>query len=182
MKKIFVYSFLLAAVIGFLFFLASSCPNDEGDYYIKFKADGVQKEFRLGLTDYESNALGMVSPIDSSIILFATPETWTNLTSNPANFVGIIIFGTAPGTYTIADLDINYTVEQAEYFPVTEASVTITNIGAVGEEITGTFSATVEYNPPDGGVPPSDLEIIITDGEFKVKRISDDAIPIPDGE
>ena len=183
MKKIFVYLFLLAAVIGFLFFFASSCPNDGPSYYIKFKADGVEKVFDLGMTNYENNAFGMVWAVDNVTLLVATPETWANLTSNADNFIGIVISGTAPGTYIYGDglLDLNYTVDQAEYFPVSEGSVTITKFGAVGEEITGTFSATVEFNSspnPD----PSDLIILLTEGEFKVKRITDDAFTNPGGE
>jgi hypothetical protein len=161
------------------YFSVESYPDGEpSPYYIKFKADGIEKMFELGLTEVEVHAFGEV--IGGMTLLLATPETYPNIGSEtenkPNNWIGIVIAGTDPGTYTwgIDFVDLNYTVELCEYFPQSEGTVTITSFGDVGEEITGTFSATVvfEYSPGD---PPADLEILLTDGEFKVKRIPDDS-------
>jgi hypothetical protein len=143
-------------------------------HYIKFKANGVEKVFDLGLTEVEENAFGEV--LGGATILFAAPETYANIDPNPFNFIGIVLDGATPDTYTwdIGFLDMNYTVDQAEYSPVSGGSVTIIEFGDVGGDITGTFSATVQfsYSP---NPPPLDSTIHIIDGEFKVKRIPDDS-------
>ena len=177
MKRNLVYAILIVSVVGFLFFFAGSCSDNGSNggsiYYIKFKADGVEKVFDLGLTDVEENAFGEVLG-GSMTLLFGTPETFANLDAgNPNNFVGITLLGTEAGSYDDdTGLDsFNYTVEQAEYQP-SSSELTITSFGAEGGDIVGTFSATVQWA---SGEPASDPEILITEGEFKVKRIPNDS-------
>ena len=134
-------------------------------YDIKFKVDGVQKNFDKGLTNYVSEPFG--HPITGSpdyTQVLATPDVETG-ESLPDNGIMIYFIGTTTGIYTDANAMIEY--GEGEWYvtdgnPVT---VTITKYENEGGVIEGTFSGTVSFTLSDK---------VITEGEFTVKRVAKD--------
>jgi hypothetical protein len=150
-----------------LFLLGAACgvPVDTSDsYYIKFKVDGVQKNYDKGLTDVEEKPFGIQWPEDGTEI-WANPNVVSN--GDQIEWLYIMTFLLDVGTES-TDGTVEYVTEaRAIIYRSTSYTVTITTYGSVGGIIEGTFSATVE-----NFFPPNDLKEI-TEGEFRVKRIAD---------
>jgi hypothetical protein len=179
MKKCTIYASLLVIVAGFFAFYAGSCSTGS-DYYIRFKANGEEVEFGLGLTDYESNAFANAygDPVHSTLFI-ATPET-AESSSLPATYIYLHINGVETDTYTFGDDASLYYVDSSTGYYVLSGSINVTRYGAVGETIEGTFEAILAESMPEGmNARAAAPDITITDGEFKVKRIADNTyVPI----
>jgi hypothetical protein len=184
MKKYTIYVFLLTIVSGFFFFCAGSCSNGL-DYYVKFTANGEEVVFGLGLTDVEENAFANVVNSDGSNTVFvATPAT-VDSGMTPSSSIVIDILGTETRTYTSNSGELSiYFMDSGMPYHLISGTVNVTSFGEVGSTIEGRFEATL-YKYDAGANSLKEVksalpvDITITDGLFKVKRIADDSyIPI----
>ena len=162
--KRFILIITFVCIASLSFFLFTECAVLPPGYYIKFKVDGVQKNYDKGLTDVEEKPFG-IHWIENSTEIWANP----NVVSN-GDQIEQLLFGTSlidVGTET-EDYMFEYVTETGDIYRATSRTVTITTYESVGGVIEGTFSATVENI-----FPPGDLKEI-TEGEFRVKRIAND--------
>jgi hypothetical protein len=155
-----------------LFLLGAECGVVPGlGYYIKFKVDGVEKNFDKGLTNYESEPFGNeVMGNGEAFFLAATPDVETG-EDPPNNYIGITFDGTKTGTYTgFLQADLIFLENGKGWMDdvgTDDLVVTVTKYEDEGGVIEGTFSSTVIETEPDSVFKE------ITEGEFRVKRITD---------
>ena len=177
MKPLRIIGVAVLLSMSSLFFFSASCESDPG-YYISFKADGMTFTFNQGLTDITSEAFGNIVFSDTAIILFATPEQNKTSASAPNTYIIIQLFATGIGTYPpsgenfiplAALLTVFYIKDGVSYssnsFPG-EVSLTIDTLEDVDGVIEGTFYAHV-----GDGI----LDIQITEGRFRVKRVPNES-------
>lgn len=157
--SIFIMSLILSG-----FFL--SCDNAR-EYYIKALIDGTEYDWKLGLTEIEDDAFGMVETgTPDTTSLFATPAVETGLTE-PFNYVDIRFAGTTVGTYTIFDMmGANYHLNGVGW-NFTDITFEVTTFEGVGGVIIGTFSGTIEESGDSN-------TMTVEDGQFRVIRVPDD--------
>ena len=148
-------------------FLFTGCPTatTEG-YYIKFKLDGVDKNFDKGLTDIEVKPFGVLKE-GSTTEIFANPNEVTSV-----EIIEHLYFYTSltdVGTESVEVIVVYETETSVVYSSSsTPATVTFSTYESEGGVIEGTFSATVN------NVTYGDKEI--TEGEFRVKRLDNDTM------
>jgi len=161
--KRFLLIITVVCIASLSIFLFTGCPTATTDtYYIKFKLDGVDKNFDKGLTDVEEKPFGVQNGFSNTDI-FANPNV-----VSMGNEIECLYFNTGlhdVGTET-NEVALSYVTEAGVLYESTAHTVTITTYESGGGVIEGTFSATV-HNAISG-----DKEI--TEGEFRVKRIADD--------
>ena len=180
MKHITFGTVLTFVLTCSLIIFVSSCKKvetDNGDsYYISFDIGVEQFEFLLGCTELEEHAwvseINESSPVD--LHFFATPNVETCLTE-PDNYMWIAVRNAvvgATGSYTT--VDVYYKQDGIYYFlqANTSALLEITDYGAIGEVIKGSFSATLFEHL---GGPSSSIEI--TNGAFSTIRTADNNYP-----
>ena len=83
MKRLWLISAIVVPLVLFGFFI--SCDNAGGlaGYYIYAVVGGAEYEWRLGYTDIEDDAFGVVETgITDNTILFATPDVVTSVGMN----------------------------------------------------------------------------------------------------
>jgi len=139
MKKLLILPFLILA-FSMTFFACDDDDEDSATYYVKFKVDGVQKEFTKGFTGVlGENAL---SSHDSSSVtsVYAFPEAIAFSSVDPDDTYtdGILITdfdGKTAGTDSTCS--VNYRESGTDYGSTT-VSVTISSYGADGEAVVGT--------------------------------------------
>jgi len=130
-------------------------------YYVAFTIDGERYVWEFGLTNIERNTFGSKLIENGGYTHFIVLPIETEWSGVLQNFISISIEGITEGTYPI--YHIVYTVNGTHYFLV-NGSITITNYEDEGGVIEGTFSVEVSDNGTN---------IEIKNGEFKVKRVSD---------
>jgi hypothetical protein len=167
---------ILPVIITFIciaslsFFLFTGCTTTPAvSYYIRFKVDGVDKNFDKGLTNYESEPFGQIVTWNPDYTdLRATPDVETGEDLPLNNYISIQFYGFTTGSYIgLEEAIIAYNESGAKYL-ATDISVNVTRYDAEeGGVIEGTFSATITPVPPNGSKE-------ITEGEFKVKRVARD--------
>ena len=97
---------IVICVASLSFFLFTGCPALE-IYYIKFKVDGVEKNWEKGFTDLETKAFGSVYPSDSKTRFLATPDDVASTDEgDPNNFFGFWVLGTDADTYPKTFLNV----------------------------------------------------------------------------
>lgn len=146
-------------------FVFTGCPTATTDtYYIKFKLDGVDKNFDKGYTNYESNPFG--NERGPATILFATPDDETGA-EEPNNYIRIYFYGLDTDTYpaTLPDVLLTLRIGGGDSAIDTDDTLQVTRYGAVGGTIEGTFSGSLSNDS------------IITEGEFRVLRVPDNTYP-----
>jgi hypothetical protein len=186
---------LLAAVY------AGGCGNGGGggggaEFFVTFTAQGQTFTWTLGATDVEANAFCELLPENGQrFISLATPEVITTSDVDAGTVSnGILLLidysgSFTTGTYTAGDgeveilmaIDDGSTFQNAEYRAAQDehsssAAVVVTEVGAQGETIKGTFTATMARDTGEGFGPDP---LVITDGSFTLKRIPDDSF-VPD--
>ncbi|UCB44594.1 MAG: hypothetical protein JSV25_10265 [Spirochaetota bacterium] len=131
-------------------------------YYIMFKADDVQKYFDKGLTNYESEPFGNpVTSAEDYTVFFATPDEETG-DEAVENGIAIMFDGTTIGTYTNTETIVQYTEDGIDVSGNAD-TVSVTKYDDEGGVIEGTFSGTIEG-------------VVITEGQFRVKRVAKDTL------
>jgi len=147
-------------------FVFTGCPTATTDtYYIKFKLDGVDKNFDKGYTNYESNPFG--NERGPATILFATPDDETGA-EEPDNYIRIYFYGLDTDTYpaTLTDANLTLRIDGGPTASTwSDATLQVRRYGAVGGTIEGIFSGGLDDGP------------IITEGEFRVLRAPDNTYP-----
>lgn len=156
---------LWAAAAALLVLLASCGPADSGDPYgCTFTLDGQQYVFDKGFTAYSVTPFASVSTLDGGTSMVATP----NAKYPPdSSYLMLALDGSSSGTYNDANAGADLLVEGSWYGLISNFTVTITEFGAIGGDIRGTFSGLFEE---DGGT-----DIFLVDGQFLFLRIADDA-------
>lgn len=157
-----------ALVLIFLVFVAG-CSDDDANlpaYYIAFKIDGQAKVFgaSFGEAEYGNIPFGNASSSDVTV-LFAQPVQTYLSNGEPDNYLFINHEGTNVGTYTALDSEISYAENGTGYESIA-LTLSVTEYGAVGGVIAGTFTASVT----NSGNPLRQ----ITDGSFRLLRLADD--------
>ena len=166
MKSLLVIiTFICIASLSFLLF--TGCTTTPVSHYIKFKVDGVDKNFDKGLTNYESEPFGQIVTWEPDYTdLRATPDVETGEDLPLDNYISIQFYGFTTDSY-IEEAIVAYNENGAKY-EATDITVNVTRYDAEeGGVIEGTFSATVTSVPPNGSKE-------ITEGEFRVKRVARD--------
>ena len=169
MKSSFVIVTLICiASLPFLFFTGCSTTSSD-TYYIKFKVDGVDKNFNKGPTNYESVAFGQIVTADPDYTdLRATPDVVTGEILPLDNYISIQFYETTTGNYVGLEEVIMVYRENGVKYLATDITVNVTRYDIEeGGVIEGTFSATITPETPNGSKE-------ITDGEFRVKRVARD--------
>ena len=172
MKKLKLIIVVICVPVLALFLLGAECGvvpartpvrtvESLPDYYIIFKFDGVEMDFKKGFTNVEVNAFANVFDSEYTFF-FATSEV---VQFNPNGyFIYFVVNGIDDGEYTLDYIE--YQGKKVDpIYGSSEGSIKITEYGDVSGVIEGTFSATVA----DNGTTKD-----ITEGKFKVKRIQDD--------
>ena len=159
--KHFLIIISVICIASLSIFMFSGCPTAPG-YYIKFKVDGVEKNFDKGFTDYEKEPFGNEIGGEGTA-LFATPDDETG-DAEPDNYIWIDFNGvdtdTYPATFLNAEIGVYLTIGGVGT-DNSDCTLQVTSYGAVDGTIEGTFSGLLS----DGST--------ITDGEFRVLRIAD---------
>jgi len=174
MKKLILLCAALLVILLPAYLCNASCDGDGGltGFFIYANigdppCEATDYEWRLGLTNYEAEAFGVVSTIgDPSTLLIATPDVETGV-DPPDNYVMIIIDGTSTGTYKTSEAPFfsgNYYIN-GEQWTFSAMTLRITTFEAVGGVIEGTFSGTIQT--------PLAEYVAICGGQFRVKRIAD---------
>ena len=143
-----------------------SCDNAR-EYYITALIEGTEYDWKLGLTEIEDDAFGLVEtgPLVTTS-LFATPTVETGL-SEPFNYVDIGFIGRTVGTYSIFDMmAARYHLSGVDW-NFTDITFEVTTFEDVGGVIVGTFSGTIEESG-------STNIMTVEDGQFRVIRAPDD--------
>ncbi len=198
MKKIFSPGAVCGAIIICLLLFASSCKkssignnngNGNGDYYVKFKANGTQKE-------YKSEALCEMLKLNSDGLYSAVLQGYKDYTQGAKDELGIILFSHDPFTTTlyadpmkavksdgskVASIIINFNDPDGNGYltmgPLSDENGTVPISGVVADAklaitgltndyIKGTFSGTT-YKSTDATFT---ITVLITDGEFYLPR------------
>jgi hypothetical protein len=160
-----------------LFLLGAECgvPVEDIDglpaYYIIFKAGEEIKTYTKGFTEFTGDACGNyyeyiingVGALQEEYLteIVAMPEASAYADFPPEEFL-LIIF---PGQESFEDALFVYADGSGNTYGGFENNVVITNYEDEGGVIEGTFSGTIANGEP----------IEITDGKFKVKRVTDDS-------
>ena len=161
--KRFIFIITFVCIASLSFFLFTECAVPPPGYYIKFKVDGVQKNYDKGLTDVEEKPFG-IQWTENSTEIWANPNVVSN--GDQIECLYIITLLLDVGTES-TDGIVYYVTEADVWYSSTSYTVTITTYESVGGVIEGTFSAEVTTEDP-----PNDTKVI-TDGEFRVKRLAD---------
>jgi hypothetical protein len=165
--------FLFAAVIFLgvvlvpLFCFAASCDSEGSSYYIRFTLDGTAYDFTKGTTDIEAAAFGNILTQGPWVFMGGTSEEVSS-EEEPDNGIMILINGTTADTYSLDPTDeetMFMVIVNGVGYNQESGSVIVTAVGEVGGAIEGTFSGTVEG---------AETSVSLTDGSFRVKRITDD--------
>jgi len=159
MKKICFRFLILIALLSLL----AGCEEGGGAYYVSFEADGVPVTLTEGAvpggTTYEQ-ATGYFSK--SSFTIWASEE------GNSNHVIKLRFAGLTTGTYVDPNCGCVYytdypdTYYASDFYLAHDLTITVTELGEVGDVISGTFSGTLEDD--------ADTEMIITNGEFRVLR------------
>ena len=167
MKSLLVIITLIC-IASLPFLLFTGCTTS-ASYYIKFKVDGVDKNFDKGPTNYESVPFGQIVTGDPDYTdLRATPDVETGEVLPLDNYISIQFYNTTTGSYAgLEEAIIAYNENGAKYL-ATDITVNVTKYDEEeGGVIEGTFSATITPEVPTGSKE-------ITEGEFRVKRVARD--------
>jgi hypothetical protein len=172
-KRYFIYPFYLLAAV-FMFTAISGCTKkkdqDTGNpYYMRFKANGKQIEYRPGAQAafihqdnlYSCVLSGFVTNSNLSVSLFDFSPITTNVTYTEKILTGasMVVFNTLIGYQD--DQGILYNSVNSTAHPNANARVTISEI--TNGYVKGVFTAVVCKDQ---------LTIKITDGEFYLKRVN----------
>lgn len=136
-------------VVLMLVFVLAACDNT-GDrislsgYYIYAQIDNTDYEWKLGFTNVEDDAFGIVEiGTPDTTWLLATPDIATDL-ADASNYVIIEFEGTTTGTYSMSDvIQAGYAINGLPLL-FTDITLVVTTYDGVGGVIKGTFSGTVE--------------------------------------
>ena len=161
--KRFLLIITVVCITSFSIVIFSGCPAAAPGNYIKFKLDGVEKNFDKGLTDVEEKPFG-IQWIENSTEIWANPNVVSN--GEQVEYLYILTLLLDVGTES-TDGTVEYVTEAGAVYRSTSYTVTITTYESEGGVIEGAFSATVQSIVPNG----SAMEI--TEGEFRVTRIAD---------
>lgn len=162
--KRFILIITFVCIASLSFFLFTECAVLPPGYYIKFKVDGVQKNYDKGLTDVEEKPFG-IQQTENSTEIFANPNVVSN--GDQIELLHLLTTLLTVGTES-TEGSVEYVTEAGAWYWSTSYTVTFTTYESIGGVIEGTFSATVAYIDP-----PNDLKEI-TEGEFRVKRLAND--------
>jgi hypothetical protein len=165
--KLLVVCIIAIAVVVFCI----SCSTDgTGSYYVKFSANGQSYEFFYGPIEVNANAFASVmNGASTYTYIGATSVRGTSIYgSEPQSYIEIGAVGTIVGTYNDADVSIDLRLNGVNYSSKIPNVVNISTYGAQGESVEGTFTADFDEDSGPG-------TLSISDGEFKVIRVSDDA-------
>jgi predicted small secreted protein len=172
--KRFILIIAVVCIASLSIFFLTGCPTatttgtTTTTYYIKFKLDGVDKNFDKGYTNYESNPFGNENG-SSATALIATPDVETG-DLQPNTFILIYFDGVDTDTYPVTlpngDLLLSLRLDGGTVVWNENITLQVTTYGAVGGTIEGTFSGLLD----DGST--------ITEGEFRVVRAPDDTFSL----
>jgi hypothetical protein len=147
MKKAATYMGVIVVLI--LVFGLVACDNTGGSirlsgYYIYAKIGDTDYEWKLGFTNVEDDAFGIVEPgAPDTTWLLATPDIAADV-GDTDNFVMIVFEGTTTGTYSMSDVvQAGYSINGLPLL-FTDITLVVTTYEDVGGVIKGTFSGTVE--------------------------------------
>ena len=136
-------------VVSILVCVLVACDNTDGSislsgYYIYSQIGNTNYEWKLGFTNVEDDAFGIVEPgAPDTTWLLATPDVATDL-GETLNFVMIVFEGTTTGTYSMSDVvQAGYSINGLPLL-FTDITLVVTTYEDVGGVIKGTFSGTVE--------------------------------------
>ena len=182
MKKPLQAIFLLSLLGLSLFRCKKGTTNNSGTYYLKLKVDTIS--INLSSDNYASNTA--LFSAGNSEIGISTVSGCNTGPNNPCFSFGVTTQYMAVGTYTVTD---NYmsgtTAFNSLSFGLTNSSVTyraipsyagssnypiltitITHVGNIGENITGSFEGTILKNNPYNGTQ----QLTNISGSFNVKH------------
>lgn len=169
MKKVLL---LLLVLLVASFF---GCAEDEGsEYYIKCKIDGVSYTWNHGILDAalgDDNPIGGYQTADTATYMYALKSGYSLSSTNaPVGGMFMIGFpGSTTGTFDETDnAGMSWLNAAGDDFDSSFIDIVVTNYGAVGDSIDGTFSGTLD----DGG-----SGMIVTEGSFHVLRLANDSMP-----
>ena len=167
--KRFIFIITVVCIASLTIFLFTGCPTAPG-YYIKFKVDGVEKNYGKGLSDFGGDACGNYTSADGLLTeMVASPEA-SSLASAPPDEYFLIVF---PGQESFEDAYFSYGDGVGGFYSAYGNAVTITSYGDEGGVIEGTFSGTVSFTLEDK---------VITEGKFRVMRVDDDSFNLYGGD
>jgi len=160
MKRLAYISAIVIPLILFGCFV--SCDNADGlsGYYIYAQIGYTDYEWKLGFTNIEDDAFGVVEAgTPDTTWLLATPDVATDL-SDTINYVVIEFEVTTTGTYSMSDVVQAGYVINGYGWMFTDITLVVTTYEDVGGVIKGTFSGTVEdmYTNP----------MTVVNGQFNV--------------
>jgi hypothetical protein len=146
-----------------------SPPPASPSYGVAFAIDGQPYDFDKGFTETSVVPFGsQYGPALNRTAFFATPDIVNKLGDN---FIAAYPDTVKTGEYDETNVGIILKLAGLVYMG-TDFSLSITEYGAVGEAIAGTFSGTFKQNAPLGA--PATM-LAISDGVFRVLRVADGA-------
>ena len=169
MKKYFnisIISFLL-----FTSFLLGSCGEDKDtDFYVRFAVDSFSNDWRFGAEGFADELpFGAYDEgTEYKLIIFGSAKAASSTGAWTA--LRIAYNGPIPGTSS-SQFSIMYWENGSLFEDELSGQVTVSNLGAVGSSIEGSFSLVMSNS--------SLMEVkSLTDGSFCVLRVDSDTIPL----
>jgi hypothetical protein len=164
MKAMARSRFFFLVVLAAPLILLAGCPADTGgSAYVSFAANGNPVTLVHGdipwLVDEYVFAYGGIDGVKTLIHVEASEE------NNNNHYLRFYFPGTTEGTYSGAEVDVEYTTDYAndERYDNQDFTVIVSRMGAVDGFMEGSFSGTV--HDTDLGT------ITITNGSFRVVRV-----------
>jgi hypothetical protein len=155
-----------------IFFIGASCTDTAVQEDIGFMVDGQTVVFNKGLTASDDKPFAVYETDGGSTYIYAGMESVSDTSNLPDDYLMIRIFANETGSWQVqaAFMTVWYYRDGVRYwsYQTGNVSVTITQYGEVGEDVEGSFHATVSDG--DG------TSFEITDGYFKVTRLPDDSV------